>query len=97
MPDLDRHEYRRQRVLVFESVLDLHPHVRERWPCNCNRAMLALLYLEIDGVSCCVLNLSRSVLVVFGSAFAGTLLVAVEVPSSVTSLGAVESLLYCCI
>ena len=41
--------------------------------------------------------LCRSVLVVYGSAFAGTLLVAVEVPSSVTSLGAVESLLYCCI
>ena len=40
--------------------------------------------------------LSRSVLVVYGSAFAGTLLVAVEVPSSVTSLGAVESLLYYC-
>eukprot|EP01036_Dinobryon_divergens_P035765 gene35765-46407_t len=30
----------------------------------------------------------ESVLVVYGSAFAGTLLVAVEVPSSVTSLGA---------
>ena len=34
--------------------------------------------------------------VVYGSAFAYTLLVAVEVPSSVTSLGAVESLLYYC-
>eukprot|EP01036_Dinobryon_divergens_P031831 gene31831-41309_t len=31
---------------------------------------------------------SKSVVVVYGSAFAGTLLVAVEVPSSVTSLGA---------
>jgi hypothetical protein len=40
----------------------------------------------------CVLNLSRSVLVVYGSAFLGTLLVAVEVPSSVTSLGAVREL-----
>ena len=39
--------------------------------------------------------LSRSVLVVYESAFASTLLVAVFVPSSVTSLGAVESLLYC--
>ena len=44
--------------------------------------------------------LSRSVLIVYGSAFAGTLLVAVEVPSSVTSLGAVEracytAVLYC--
>jgi hypothetical protein len=44
-----------------------------------------------------VCYLSRSVVVVYGSAFAGTLLVAVEVPSSVTSLGAVESLLNCCI
>ena len=35
-------------------------------------------------------------LVVYGYAFAGTLLVAVEVPSSVTSLGAVESLFYYC-
>ena len=48
-------------------------------------------YSEIYGahVVCC---LSRSVLVVYGSAFAGTLLVAVEVPSSVTSLGAVREL-----
>ena len=38
--------------------------------------------------------LSRSVLVVYGPAFAGTLLVAVEVPSSVTSLGDVDGLLY---
>ena len=40
--------------------------------------------------------LSRSVLVVYGSAFAGSLLVAVFVPSSVTSLGAVDSLMCCC-
>ena len=38
--------------------------------------------------------LSRSVLVVYGSAFAGSLLVTVFVPSSVTSLGAVDA---CCI
>ena len=57
--------------------------------------MLAFLYTVIDGAHI-VLNLSRSVVVVYGSAFAGTLLVAMEVPSSVTSLGAVESLLYCC-
>eukprot|EP01036_Dinobryon_divergens_P031832 gene31832-41310_t len=40
------------------------------------------------------ISIPTSVVVVYGSAFAGTLLVAVEVPSSVTSLGAVESLLY---
>ena len=51
--------------------------------------MLAFLYTVIDGAHI-VLYLSRSVLVVYGSAFAGTLLVAVEVPSSVTSLGAVR-------
>ena len=57
--------------------------------------MLAFLYTVIDGAHI-VLYLSRSVLVVYGSAFAQTLLVAVEVPSNVTLLGAVESLLYCC-
>ncbi len=41
-----------------------------------------------------MLYYSRSVLVVYGSAFAGTLLVAVEVPSSVTLLGAVRVSIY---
>ena len=41
-----------------------------------------------------MLYLPRSVLVVYGSAFGGTLLVAVEVPSSVTSLGAVRVSIY---
>ena len=62
-----------------------------------------LLILEDDLASawitlswCCLLPFCRSVVVVYGSAFASTLLVAVEVLSSVTSLGAVESLLYYC-